>query len=548
MPLFAEPGAPSGTNAGSSEAGSQTGSRAIPTACQDAAVRPDRAPLRRLTRFEYNNTVRDLFGDTTQPANALPPEELGNGFGNDADTISVSGLLAEQYGIVAEGIANRATASPNALARLAPCASTVTASNEDACLRTVIDSLAPRAFRRPLAEGESDELFELAQSLRAGVGASFTTAVSGLIQTLLQLPDFLYRIEFGVADPVSADLRRPSGDEMATRLSYFFWGTLPDEPLSAAARTGELLTAEGVRAQATRMLEDPRSRVVLRFFFDNLLPISGLTDIQRDPTQFPKFSSEIGAAMREETQRFLEYEIFEGEGTWPSVLTAPYTFVNGALANLYGIPGVTGEDFVKVPLDTSQRLGLLTQAAVMTGTITTNQSNPVLRASFILNRLMCRKISLPTDPAILAMVKVPDDASGATARERFSKHSSQPVCRSCHQFLDPIGFALENYDPIGQYRAEENGVTIDASTQMPGSGETVVGGVELAHWLAETSDTQDCFASHWLEFASGRTLGQDSQCTRAAVNAAFEESGYNVKEMLLALTQTDSFLYFPSGL
>ena len=547
MPLFAEPGAPSGMGVGS-EPGTPTGSRAnLPAACQDAAIHPERAPLRRLTRFEYNNTVRDLFGDTTQPANALPPEELGNGFGNDADTISVSGLLAEQYGIVAEGVATRATASPDALARLAPCASTATAANENACLRTVIENLAPRAFRRPLEEGESDELLALGQSLRAGVGASFTTAVSGLIQTILQMPDFLYRIEFGVADPVRADLRRPSGDEMATRLSYFFWGTLPDEPLSAAARTGELLTAEGVRAQAARMLEDPRSRVVLRFFFDNLLPISGLTDIQRDPTQFPKFSSEIGAAMREETQRFLEYEIFEGEGTWPSVLTAPYTFVNGALADLYGIPGVTGETFVKVPLDTSQRLGLLTQAAVMTGTITTNQSNPVLRASFILNRLMCRKISLPTDPAILAMVKVPDDASGATARERFSKHSSQPVCRSCHQFLDPIGFALENYDPIGQYRAEENGVSIDASTQMPGSGETVVGGVELARWLAETSDAQDCFASHWLEFASGRTLGQDSQCTRAAVNTAFEESGYNVKEMLLSLTQTDSFLYFPSG-
>jgi hypothetical protein len=516
-------------------------------ACQDAAIHSERAPLRRLTRFEYNNTVRDLFGDNTQPANALPPEELGNGFGNDADTISVSGLLAEQYGIVAEGIADRVTSSPTALAKWAPCASTVTVATEDACLLTIIDSLAPRAFRRPLAADESDELFALAQSLRSSAGGTFATSVSGLIEAILQSPDFLYRIEFGVPDPVRPELRRPSGDEMATRLSYFFWGTLPDEPLRAAASTGELLSAEGVRAQAARMLDDPRSRTMMRFFFDNLLPINGLTDIERDRTLFPKFSSELGAAMREETQRFLEHEIFEGEGTWPSVLTAPYTFVNGPLADLYGIPGVTGSDFVQVPLDTSQRLGLLTQAAVMTGTITTNRSNPVLRASFILNRLMCRKISLPTDPAILALVKVPADASGATARERFSKHSSQAVCHSCHQFLDPIGFALENYDPIGQYRSEENGVTIDASTQMPGSGETVVGGVELARWLAETSDTQDCFASHWVEFAYGRSLGQDSECTRAAVNVAFEQSGYNVKEMLLSLTQTDSFLYYPGG-
>lgn len=517
-----------------------------PMLCEAGEVHAGRAPIRRLTRFEYNNTVRDLFSDTTQPANALPPEELGNGFGNDADTISVPGLLAEQYGVVAEGIAARATA-PAALSRLAPCASAVTAATEDACLRTIIDNVAAQAFRRPLAAGESDDLFSLAQALRATANSTFATTVSGVIQAILQSPDFLYRIEFGVPDPAQPDLRRPTGDEMATRLSYFFWGTQPDESLRAAARTGELLGAEGVRAQAARMLDDPRSRTVLRFFFDNLLPISGLTDLQRDRALFPTFTSELGASMHEETQRFLEYEIFEGGGTWPSALTAPYTFVNGTLANFYGMTGVTGSDFVKVPVDTSQRLGFLTQAGVMTGTITTNRSNPVLRASFILNRLMCRKISLPTDPAILALVQVPADTSGATARERFSKHSSQAVCRSCHQLLDPIGFALENYDPVGQYRTEESGVPIDASSMMPGSDETIVGGVELARWLAENSDVQDCFASHWVEFAYGQTLRQDDACTRSAVNVAFEESGYDVKELLLALTQTDPFLYYPGN-
>jgi hypothetical protein len=514
-----------------------------PMSCE-GGINPGRAPLRRLTRFEYNNTVRDLFGDTTQPANLLPPEELGNGFGNDADKISVSSLLAEQFGIVAEGIATRATATPEALVRLAPCASALTDATEDACARTLIDNVASQAFRRPLSTEESDELFALEQSLRASVGATFASAISGVIQAILQSPDFLYRVEFGVPDPVNPDVRRPSGDEMATRLSYFFWGTQPDDSLRAAARTGELLTAEGVRAQAVRMLEDPRSRAVIRFFFDNLLPINGLTDIQRDPELFPAFSREIGAAMREETQRFLEYEIFEGGGTWPSALTAPYTFVNGPLANFYGITGVTGDEFVQVPLDTSQRVGFLTQAGVMTGTVTSNRSNPVLRGSFILNRLLCRKISLPTDPAILAMVQVPDDTTGATARERFSKHSSQAVCRSCHQFLDPLGFALENFDPVGQYRTEENGVTIDTSGELPGGEGPIANAVDLAQWLAETSDAQSCFAEHWLEFAYGRTLGRDDECTQDAVDAAFEESGYDVQEMLLALTQTDAFLYY----
>jgi hypothetical protein len=512
--------------------------------CEDDAARIGRSPIRRLTRFEFNNTVRDLLGDVTQPANLLPPEDLGNGFGNDADAISVSSLLAEQYGTVAEGIADRATSSTEALARLAPCASTVTVETEDACARAIIDGLAPKAFRRPLAQDELDDLFELEQSLRATPTATFATAISGVIQAILQSPDFLYRVEFGVADSALPEAKRLTGDEMATRLSYFLWGTMPDDSLREAARTGELLSPEGVRAQAARMIDDERSRTVIRFFFDNLLPISGLTDIQRDPAIFPAFSSELGAAMREETQRFLEYEIFEGGGTWPSILTAPYTFVNGPLASFYGMTGVTGSDFVKVPLDTSQRLGLLTQAGVMTGTVTSNRSNPVLRGSFVLNRLLCRKLSLPTDPAVLAMVQVPADTTGATARERFSKHSSQAVCRSCHQFLDPIGFALENFDPVGQYRTEENGVTIDASGTIPGTDAPVENAVDLARWLADASDAQSCFASHWLEFAQGRTLGGADECTRTAVNTAFEESGYDVKEMLVSLTQTDAFLYY----
>jgi hypothetical protein len=525
----------------------------VPASCEADGINPGRSPLRRLTRFEYNNTVRDLFGDTTQPANLLPPEEIGNGFGNDADKLAVSSLLAEQFALVAEGVAARATGTPEALARLAPCASTLTAATqdvaaEDACARTIIDGIASQAFRRPLTPGESDELFALEQSLRASPNTTFASAISGVIQAILQSPDFLYRIEFGVPDPARPDVLRPSGDEMATRLSYFFWGTQPDDSLREAARTGELLSAEGVLAQAARMLEDPRSRPVIRFFFDNLLPINGLTDIQRDPELFPAFSAEIGAAMREETQRFLEYEIFEGGGTWPSALTAPYTFVNGPLANFYGMTGVTGNDFVQVPLDTSQRLGFLTQAGVMTGTVTSNRSNPVLRGSFILNKLLCRKIALPTDPAVLAMVQVPDDTTGATARERFSKHSSQAVCRSCHIYLDPLGFALENFDPVGQFRTEENGVTIDTSGELPGGEGTITNAVDLARWLAETSDAQSCFAEHWLQFAYGRTLGREDQCSQAAVDVAFEESGYDVQEMLLALTQTDAFLYYAGSL
>jgi hypothetical protein len=143
------------------------------------------------------------------------------------------------------------------------------------------------------------------------------------------------------------------------------------------------------------------------------------------------------------------------------------------------------------------------------------------------------------------MVQVPADTSGATARERFTKHSSQPVCAGCHQFLDPIGFALENFDPIGQYRTQENGVTLDTTSTVPGLGP-VSGPVELAQKIAGTEEAQNCFASHWMDFGYGRTMGAADQCTTLAINAAFKTSGFNVKQLLLALTQTDAFLYLPA--
>ncbi|WP_437737203.1 DUF1592 domain-containing protein [Sorangium sp. So ce1335] len=537
-------GAGNAGNAGSSggvgEPGTENPTTVEPLVCDDGLVHPGRAPLRRLTRFEYNKTVRDLFGDTTEPAFSLPSEDVGNGFGNDADALSVSSLLAEQLSTVAEGVARRATSSPEALARLDPCARNVTPSGEEACARTIIERIAPLAYRRPLVADEAGELMALYSVGRTD--ATFDVGVATVIEALLQSPDFLYRIEWGTPDPERPELRRPTGDEMATRLSYLLWGTMPDEELRMAARAGELSTKEGVRAQAERMLEDPRVHTTVRFFFDNLLPISNLADLERNAETFPTFSRTIGSFMREETQRFLEHEIFEGTGTWPSILTAPYTFMNGPLAAFYGVDGVRGDEFQKVELDTTQRLGLLTQAGMMAGTTHSNMTNPVTRGSFVINKLMCKKVPLPTGD-ILEKVKPPEPYTGATARERYSQHSQDAVCAACHQFLDPAGFPFENYDAVGLFRTTENDVQIDASGGVPGTDVTVSGPIELVRALAEDEDVLSCFATRWAEYGYGLTLGSEDACTKKDITAAFVASGYNVKQLLIDLTQTDAFHY-----
>jgi Protein of unknown function (DUF1592)/Protein of unknown function (DUF1588)/Protein of unknown function (DUF1587)/Protein of unknown function (DUF1595)/Protein of unknown function (DUF1585) len=514
--------------------------------CADqAAITPGRAPLRRLTRFEYNNSVRDLLGDTTSPAKAFPSEEIGNGFGNDADAQSVPSLLAEQHSAVAESVAQRAT-EPAALAKLDPCTAGLQPAGEAACARKIVEKLTTRAYRRTLVAGEADALLGLYTAARAK--APFAVALATSIEALLQTPDFLYRIELGAPDSKRPELARPSGAEMATRLAYLFWGSLPDAALMAAADAGELNTDAGVLAQARRLRDDPRGRATLRFFFDNLLPIASLAQLERDSMAYPTYSAAVGAAMREETQRFLEYEIFEGSGSWPGALTAPYTFVNEVLAKFYGLPNVSGADFRKVDVNPTQRLGLLTQAGVMAGTTPSNHTNPVLRGSFIVQKLMCRPLALPSDPNILAKVKPPDPYSGKTARERYSAHSKDPVCATCHQFMDPIGLTFENYDAVGAYRTQENGETIDASGWLPGSMDKVMNSVELARKIAASDETQDCFAWQWLNYAYGRTL-EDTQpadvCIKESLQRAFRASGYDVKQLLLDLTQTDAFLYLP---
>lgn len=532
---------PASSGAGSSGAASggsgAAGGSASMTPADCGNPLPPRAPLRRLTRFEYNNTVRDLAQIMDAPANNFPPEEIGSGFGTDADTQSVSDVLTEKYMSTAAKIAATLT-GPDRIATFAPCATSVTAVTESSCAQSVVDTFVPLAYRRPLEGDEAESLLQLFQTVRGG-GASFASSLAAVLEAVLQGPEFLYRVELGVPVEGRADLRRPTGSEMATRLSYFLIGSLPDEQLRAAAASGGLDTREGVKTEATRLLGDPRARDVVRFFFDGLLPIQGLSSLMR--TKFPQFSGQIGSLMRQETQTFLENIVFSG-GSWPEALTAPYSYMNEELATFYGISGVTGSAFQKVPLDGVKRAGLLTQGGIVAGPIHSNETNPVVRGSFVLSKLMCAKISTP--PASLGPIVPPDVAKGGTARERYSAHSSNPQCAGCHRLLDPIGFSLENFNAVGQWQEQENGKPIDVSVESPQLG-VLSGAVELGKKLAESPDAEACFAANWANFAYGRASEDQEACTMQRVQEHFKTSGYNVKELLLELTQTDTFLYLP---
>jgi hypothetical protein len=523
---------------GGTGGGTGTGGGSSEVQCTQPS--PGAAPIRRLTRFEYNNTVRDLLFDTSNPGDRLPPELKGNGFSNDAASLTTTRVLVDAYRDVAVTLATQATQDPTALARLTTC--DPVASGDEACASAFISDFGRKAFRRPLTEAEQTAFNAI--YVAGKEGATHAAGLKAVIEMALQSPQFLYRIELGV--PVAGTaLARPSSSEMATRLSYLLWGSQPDPRLLDVAAADGLTTAEQVKAQAELMLQDDKARNVVRYFTNTLYGIAGLAGLERNAEMFPTFTPALGPLFREETELFIADVVWNGAGDFATLFNAPYTFVNGPLAAFYGLTGVTGDAFVRVERDPTRRLGLLTHASVLAATTPGSRNNPVVRGKFIFEELFCGHV--PSPPVGLNVTEPPADPT-RTTRERFMVHREMEACRGCHTMLDPIGFGLENFDGVGLWRDMENGKPVDATGEIPEDVDVkgpFNGPVELAQKIAGSEDARNCFAAKYLSFAYGRVAGEQDACSRQQLETAFRESGGNVKALLLAATQTDAFLYLP---
>lgn len=504
-----------------------------------AIARPGPSPIRRMTRFEYNNTVRDLLGDASNPAADFGVEEEAMGFNNNAANLVTSVALAEKYMLAAEGISDRAT---QPLSKSVAC--DPAAIGEDACAKEFIASFGKRAFRRPLESSEIDSLFALYQAGRAA--ADFREGIRMVIEAALQSPEFLYRVEIAALPGPDQGVVRLSDWEMASRLSYFLWGTMPDDMLFEAAQKGELRTKAQVAAQAGRMLNDTRSHESVRDFHRQWLDYERIANVGKDLALFPTWSPALRDLMREETARFVDSVIFDEGGDLGALLTASHTFVNPELATFYGVPVPQSGDFERVDLDPSQRAGLLTMGSLLTINAHSNQTSPVHRGKLVREVFLCDV--MPPPPANV-MITVPAPDPNSTARDRFAQHSADPACKGCHVLMDPIGFGFENYDGVGKWRTEEAGKPIDATgilTQSDIDGE-FDGVVELAHKLTGSEKAQTCYTKQWFRYAYGRGETQQDDCTMEAINAEFQSSGANIKQLLLNLTQTDAFMYRIAG-
>jgi hypothetical protein len=518
----------------------------LPESC-GAPLEPGPAPIRRLTRGEYNNTVYQLFGDTSLPANAFPPDEEAGGFDNQATALVVSPLLAEGYLTAAE---NLATAhAPTLMQDLPDCSGG--SVDEDACTgdaEAFIRSFGKRVYRRPLTDDEVSayvEMFEQGVLLGDTDGYSAQTGVEIVVQTMLQSPHFLYRVEFGMPDPVEGDVVKLTSYEVASRLSYLLWNTMPDTALFEAADRDELQTAEQIEAQAYRMLDTPRAREAVKNFhrqwlqLDDIVP--RISAVGRDTEIYPDYYEGLLPLWQTETEAFFEYAIFEQDATVQELFTAPYTMMNSELADFYGVSGPAGLAFERVDVDPTRYSGFLTQAGILALNSMINRSSPIHRGKFVREVLLCQIPPPPPDK----IPEPPNVDESQTTREQFAQHSEDSLCQGCHVYMDPIGLGFEHFDGLGRWRDDEWGQPIDASGELvltdvdgPFNGAT-----ELGQMLAGSEQVRRCVTQQWFRFGYGRVETEEDTCTMDSLYAEFEAADFDIKELIVALTTTQAFRY-----
>lgn len=466
----------------------------------------------RLTHVQYASTLQDLFGIDDELGGALAPDAL-NGFNFDTSSdLRVDSRLGPQYRNVAEQLAERAVEDDDVFERIVPCSPSALT-----CAAEFIESFGEQAFRRPLTNDEVarfEALFAQGEDL-VGSGDEFKDGVRLIVEAMLQSPQFLYRAE--LSNRAAAGGRVALDPyELASRLSYFIYDSMPDADLFSRAREGRLETPEQIEAAARRMLGEPRARQKLIAFHEQAWQFGRFGRIAPDAQVYSDVPSDFIARVRSSAERFIDAVIDEGGGL-TELLTAPYAFADSALATFYG-ESAQGGRMSRIDLTESGRKGFLMQIGFLASNSYAVKTDPIHRGLFVIRDLLCRNI--PDPPAGATLTPLPDTGEPIeTTREEISVLTGQSYCPTCHSQINPPGFAFEGFDAVGKARTHENGVPVDTSGVLALDGREVSfsGPGELVEALAASEEAQSCYASRWLEYAYGRPLSVDDEATRDAL-------------------------------
>jgi hypothetical protein len=494
---------------------------------------PGTVTVRRLNRAEYNNTIRDLLGLEFSPAADFPADDVGAGFDNIGDVLSVSPLLLEKYLTAAEQIV--AHAWSNLAARRRILTSALEGPDQDECAAKALENFAERAYRRPVAPAEVTRFKQLVKDGRSR-GLTSEKALQLGVQAILTSPHFIFRIE---KEPdSSADGTHLINEfELATRLSYFLWSSMPDEELFRLAKERSLRA--NLDGQVRRMLSNSKSKALFENFACQWLQIRGLRKATPDPAQFPGFDESLRKAMLKETENFF-LAILNEQRSILDFLDSNYTYLNERLARHYGIPGVSGSQFRRVTLTGKRRGGLLTQASILTTTSNPTRTSPVKRGKWILESIF----GTPPPPALPNAPQLNESKEAvlaSTLRQRMEQHRAKPECASCHQRMDALGFALETYDGIGAWRDCDGSFPIDTLGVLP-SGESFNGPAELKQVLLKRKDEFcKCLSEKMLTYAIGRKMNPSDKCFIEKIARSTGEDNYKLSKMVLEVVKSKPF-------
>ncbi len=510
----------------------------VPDTGVDEGIPALAAPLSRMTSPQYNNTVKDLFAPIAVPDQTTPGDVAVESFDNNTGVQTPSSALIEAYHANAQSVATAAMLEPAALLRCMP----TDRPTEDSCAAKFLGTFVPKAFRRPVSPAELKELQDFYTEVRVD-GTDFTTAMTLTIEAVLESPTFLYRIEVG--SPVSgrADIVALTAYEVASRLSYFLWNTMPDRALLDAAAAGDLATRAGVKAQAERLLADPRARESVANFHRQWLKFEKMKGLTKDRVAYPNFSERTVSAMRASAEKYVE-DIFFNGGSFKTLLTDDRAWVNDELAEVYGVPS-PGPNLTLVKVDPTQRSGILTNAGLLAAFAHQTTDAPVLRGVFVLGNVMCEGTSAP--PAgVSTSPPAADTGAPRTTRDRFALQHEQGACAGCHNTIDGIGFGFEHYDAIGQWRASEAGLPIDSKGWFTGGNDPVLtgtfdGALELGQKLAASSTAQSCIAANWLRYALGVDHTGIDKKALAPIISHFSSADLDLHSLVIAITTSDAF-------
>lgn len=406
--------------------------------------------------------------------------------------------------------------------------------DRDECAAEIFRRFAKRAWRRPVTEDEVTRLVALA-NIAFAEGDDFDTGIGLGMQAILLSPHFLFRVELD-PDPASMEPHALSPHELATRLSYFLWSSMPDDHLFALADDGTITNPEVLREEVRRMLQDPKADALVDNFAGQWLYTRALDDAFPDPAVYTSWNDDLKASMATESRMFVKTFLTQ-DIPFIDLLDADFMFLDDRLARHYGLPEPGSDEVVRVAATGEHRGGLLTQGTFLTVTSRPKRTAPVIRGKWILEQLLCQ--APPPPPA-----DVPGFPEGmavtGSVRERTEAHRADPKCIGCHQVMDPLGFALEHYDGVGQWRTEDEGYPVDASGVLP-DGRSFLGGIELAQIIKNDDNTPHCMTEHAFVYALGRGRERYDTCALDDMTNAFVEGGGTFSALVEAMVTHPTF-------